>query len=285
MLRGFLYDLKGGYEFDVNGNILEATLYDKGVDEVMSKIKKDKATMLFQSDDIFRNARYLYSTQDKSGNPNIYRWNYFYTPVQIGNEIVGVRIAVRDMVRGTYDAPKSQIYNWKLKSAPLDGGSHSPKVNSSDVSSDALTEGESLNDNISHSAESRQEDNIDLQRRRAQYEEQKSQIEELIDSFYKEHEVVSESEQASIDAARKGLARTEDGILAEERVRDGLVSKNYGKPENHIDNRTTKNVSSSKIKAFQIDHPELHRFYRNSFRWIPVKRMYYFCSAERNSTE
>lgn len=48
---------------------------------------------------------------------------------------------------------------WKLKSAPLDGGSHSPKVNSSDVSLDALTEGESLNDNISHPAESRQEEN------------------------------------------------------------------------------------------------------------------------------
>lgn len=74
----------------MNGNILEARLYDTGVREVLEKIDRSKAAMLYHSDQVFRNARYLYSTPDYEANPNIYRWNYFYTPVRIGNEIVGV---------------------------------------------------------------------------------------------------------------------------------------------------------------------------------------------------
>lgn len=41
----------------------------------------------------------------------IYRWNYFYTPVKIGDSTVGVRIAVRDMATPN----ESQIYNWGIK--------------------------------------------------------------------------------------------------------------------------------------------------------------------------
>ena len=162
-LRQFLNGLKGGsYEFEVNGNVLEAKLYDTGVKEVMEKITQDKASMLYHSDQIFENARYLYSTPDYNGDPNIYRWNYFYTPVQIGNQTMGVRIAVRDVVKGTDLAPESQIYNWGIKrstsldderpstrppsfgvssdapvDAALDGGSRGPKVASSGVSSAA----------------------------------------------------------------------------------------------------------------------------------------------------
>ena len=74
-------------------------------------MSKEKANMLYSTEDIFRNARYLYSTQDYAGDPNVYRWNYFYTPVQIGNETVGVRIAVRDVA----NPGESQIYNWGIK--------------------------------------------------------------------------------------------------------------------------------------------------------------------------
>lgn len=134
-LRDFLRGLKGSsFEFEVNGNVLEATLYDAGVREVMEKVTQDKASMLFHSEDVFKNARYLYSTQDYSSDPNIYRWNYFYTPVQIGDEIAGVRIAVRDMAT----PQESQIYNWGIKkdAALGDEGRGQSRI-SSGASSDA----------------------------------------------------------------------------------------------------------------------------------------------------
>lgn len=142
-LRQFLNVLKGStFEFEVNGNILDATLYDTGVKEVMEKITRDKASMLLHSDQIFQNARYLYSMPDYSGDPNVYRWNYFYTPVQIGDEIVGVRIAVRDIAT----PQESQIYNWGIKKgATLGGEGRGQSRISSDTSSatpqDALLDG------------------------------------------------------------------------------------------------------------------------------------------------
>lgn len=81
-LRKILDGLKGTtYQFEINGNILDAKLYDTGIREVLEKITQNKAEMLTQSDAIFRNAQYLYSTPDYEGNSNIYRWNYFYSPV------------------------------------------------------------------------------------------------------------------------------------------------------------------------------------------------------------
>ena len=141
-LRSFLGGLKGGsFEFEVNGNILEAKLYDTGVREVMEKVNWEKASMLFHSDEVFQNARYLYSTPDYDGDPNIYRWNYFYTPVQIGDEVVGVRIAVRDMVPSADGAMDSQIYNWNIKKdTALDGGSSSTRPPSPGVSSAASSD-------------------------------------------------------------------------------------------------------------------------------------------------
>ncbi len=132
-LRQFLSGLKGSnFEFEVNGNVLEAKLYDTGIKEVLEKITQDKANMLSQSDQIFKNAEYLYSLPDYEGNSEIYRWNYFYTPVKIGDSTVGVRIAVRDMV----NPAESQIYNWGIKKAPtLDGGSPEQSSLSPDVSS------------------------------------------------------------------------------------------------------------------------------------------------------
>ena len=141
-LRKFLSGLKGAnYEFDVNGNILDAKLYNTGIREVVEKVTRDKASMLYHSEEIFKNARYLYSTPDYDGDPNIYRWNYFYTPVQIGDTVTGVRIAVRDVVKGTNLTPESQIYNWGIKKAPVDGESRDPKAASLDVSLGASSEG------------------------------------------------------------------------------------------------------------------------------------------------
>lgn len=86
-------------------------LYDTGIKEVMEKVTEGKANMLSHSDQIFSNAEYLYSLPGYEGNLNIYRWNYFYTPVQIGDTTVGVRIAIRDMVMPA----ESQIYSWGIK--------------------------------------------------------------------------------------------------------------------------------------------------------------------------
>ena len=105
-------------EFNVNNNLIEARLYGTGIREVLKKLTKDKSNMLYQSKEIFKNSKYLYSTQDYDGNEGIYRWNYFYTPVKIGDDIVGVRIAVRDMKK----AAESQLYNWDIKKeAPVEG--------------------------------------------------------------------------------------------------------------------------------------------------------------------
>ncbi len=138
-LREFLSGLRGvNFEFEVNGNILDARLYDTGIREVMEKVTQDKASMIRHSDDIFRKAQYLYSTPDYDGDPNVYRWNYFYTPVQIGKEMVGVRIAVRDINQGNLNKPESQIYNWGIKKdAVLGGGRPGETPNTTDASSSA----------------------------------------------------------------------------------------------------------------------------------------------------
>lgn len=138
-LRRYLSGLKGAsYEFDVNGNVLDARLYDTGIREVMDRVTQEKSNMLFGSDQIFRSAQYLYSTPDYDSNPNVYRWNYFYTPVQIGDQTVGVRIAVRDMKPTTGSVAESQIYHWGIKKdAALDGGHPGETPKSAGVSSAA----------------------------------------------------------------------------------------------------------------------------------------------------
>lgn len=129
-LRSFLTGIKNGsYEFEVNGNVLEAKLYDTGVREVMANVTQPKAKMLYHSDEIFKNAKYLYSLPDSESDPNIYRWNYFYTPVDIGGDIVGVRIAVRDVA----NPAESQIYNWNIKKDATvggDGRGENPRISS-----------------------------------------------------------------------------------------------------------------------------------------------------------
>ena len=139
MLKADLTNLLKGIsakpvEFTVNGNVLEAKLYSTGIREVMEKLTQEKAGMLYGTSDIFRNARYMYSTPDKADDPNIYRWNYFYTPVKLGETIVGVRIAVRD----TATPAESQIYNWGIKTdASLDGVGRGQSRIPHGVSSDA----------------------------------------------------------------------------------------------------------------------------------------------------
>lgn len=134
-LRTYLNQLKGvNFEFEINGNTIEATVYNAGIKEVLQNLTQDKAGMLSASEEIFRNAEYLYSTQDKTGNSTVTGWDYFYVPIKLGGDAVGVRIAVRNTVKPR----EAQIYNWGIKreGTSLDGVGHLPKgSNSADVSS------------------------------------------------------------------------------------------------------------------------------------------------------
>ena len=68
-LRQFLTSISSqGFEFEVNGKILDARLYSTGINEVLEKVTKEKAGMLYSTEGIFRNARYLYSTPDYDGS-------------------------------------------------------------------------------------------------------------------------------------------------------------------------------------------------------------------------
>ena len=135
----YLTSLKGiNFDFDINGTTLEARLYNTGIEEVMKNITKEKAGMLSTSEQIFRSAEYLYSTEDKRGSADVEAWDYFYVPVKIGDNVVGVRIAVRSLAnRGTREP--AQIYNWGIKKdATLGGDGRLPNGSiSTGASSDA----------------------------------------------------------------------------------------------------------------------------------------------------
>ena len=88
------------------------------------------------------------STGLRLRDSSIYRWNYFYTPVQLSDNTVGVRIAIRDIM----NPQESQIYNWGIKKdTSLDGtGRGADDRSSYGVSSDVFSDNSiSQNSNLS----------------------------------------------------------------------------------------------------------------------------------------
>lgn len=144
-LRTYLRQIKGAsFEFEINGETIEAKLYNAGIQEVLKNLTQGKSGMLFASEEIFKNAEYLYNTTDKRGNPEVSGWDYFYVPVKLGDDTAGVRIAVRNMIQPN----EAQIYNWGIKKedAPLGGGGPLPFGSastgaSSDASSNEMSSG------------------------------------------------------------------------------------------------------------------------------------------------
>lgn len=112
-LRKMLSDNFKGKSFDLNlnGNVLEATFDQVTINEVLEKIIPEKSAMIEKTKEILDKAEYLYSTQDKHGNNDVYRWDYFFVPIEIDGQIAGERIAVKD---NKY-SEKSQIYNYGIK--------------------------------------------------------------------------------------------------------------------------------------------------------------------------
>ena len=77
-LRTYLRKMKGAsFEFEINGETIEANLYNTGIQEVLENLTQEKSGMLFASEEIFKNAEYLYSTTDKKGNPEVSGWIIF----------------------------------------------------------------------------------------------------------------------------------------------------------------------------------------------------------------
>ena len=77
-LRTYLRQIKGAsFECEINGETIEAKLYNAGIQEVLKNLTQKKSGMLFASEEIFKNAEYLYSTTDKRGNPEVSGWDYF----------------------------------------------------------------------------------------------------------------------------------------------------------------------------------------------------------------
>ena len=66
------------------------------------------------------------------------------------------------------------------------------------------------------------------------------------------------AEAEAIDAEDRAIKAAEEQTR---RVDAGEVSKAFGNPENHIDNRSFADVASKNTKAFQFDHPELHGYF------------------------
>ena len=113
-------------EFTVDGGILEARVYNEGITHVVGKMSQEKAAMLRRSQDIFRQAEYLYSTGNDvhgtaSSNPDIRQWHYFYVPLKLGDQTVGVRIAVKEANRLDYPS----IYDWDIKRGSHDSNTAS----------------------------------------------------------------------------------------------------------------------------------------------------------------
>lgn len=50
------------------------------------------------------------------------------------------------------------------------------------------------------------------------------------------------------------------------RVQRGEVSRSFGQPENHIDNRDPDSVKGNRVAAFSFDHPQLHGYFVQAAR-------------------
>lgn len=66
------------------------------------------------------------------------------------------------------------------------------------------------------------------------------------------------AEAEAIDAEDRAIKAAEE---QSRRVEAGEVSKAFGSPENHIDNRSFADAANKGTKAFQFDYPELHGYF------------------------
>lgn len=66
-----------------------------------------------------------------------------------------------------------------------------------------------------------------------------------------------------------GLMREQQQLASVEqakRVQRGEVSRSFGQPENHIDNRNPDSVKGNRVAAFSFDHPQVHGYFVQAAR-------------------
>ena len=141
--------------------------------------------------------------------------------MQIGDDVVGVRIAIRDIAEGQEHGPESQIYNWNIKKdISLDGAQPVKNDSSRDVSSDisiyniSKTQEKVNNDYISKEASSQDENASFFDDYNSEKRVPKINPDEVIDGIWedspnKSKNIVEKSQLESVENAK------ENGIIEE----------------------------------------------------------------------
>ena len=121
------------------------------------------------------------------------------------------------------------------------------------TSSDALNSALNLN-NVETQAEGT------IEERRAALDQRLTRLMERIEAEGENPAAqdVLTAEAEAIDAEDRAIKAAEE---QSRRVEAGEVSKAFGSPENHIDNRSFSDAANKGTKAFQFDYPELHGYF------------------------
>ena len=129
------------FTFEINGDTIEATVHQAGIDEAVKRLSRESAAMLRKTRELFGKAEYIFSTPtdievnhaEKSSNSDIKQWDYFYVPLKMGDTYIGVRIAARNLKTGD----RHEVYHWGIKKSPsLDNGRAVDMTTQTRVSSD-----------------------------------------------------------------------------------------------------------------------------------------------------
>ena len=125
-------------------------------------MKPNKAATFESLLELMENAEYAYSEENRDNNESasVPMFHYFVADAIIGNKHIPVKIQVRDIVSGYNTQSRYYTHNLLKNIA----GSDSPVAGTQSTNIDSNAYAPADN-NISHPAESRQEDNTDLQRR------------------------------------------------------------------------------------------------------------------------
>lgn len=96
--------------------------------------------------------------------------------------------------------------------------------------------------------------------RRAALDERLARLMKRIEAEGENPDVQAElsAEADAIDAEDRAIKASEE---QQRRVSAGEVSKSFGSPDNHIDNRSFADAANRGTKAFQFDYPELHDYF------------------------
>lgn len=282
---------------DVNKNIYGDTRSDtKGQ---KAKVRTGADGNIFE---IVENSRYSGSKAESGKSSKAHRgigyWDYFIKTVQIDNTVYDLVANVRKTRDNQYVYGIQLRENKKIKASPA-VGSQNVSLSSAANTSDSSIPGSSENVNTETSLESKQLTELrrENERKLAEATEADAQNENergLIKSYKKQYNKVLDI-AVQLDTAKQELSKAEsDGAtndVTKAKNRVALLNRQYArehrklnsyketkalqnvlsrvnertpaKDSTHIDNRSFSNVGDRKIKPFQMQHPELHKYYKD----------------------